>query len=72
VATHPVTGQKRITVTGNVINNSDTVTFIVTGKAKSGTVERIFRKDNGFPASDVVPYHGKVIWLLDKEAASMI
>lgn len=72
VTTHPVTGQKRITMTGKVINNSDSVTFLVTGKAKSGTVERIFRKDNDFPASDVVPYHGRLTWLLDKDAALMI
>jgi 6-phosphogluconolactonase len=72
VAVHPVTGQKRITVTGKVINNSESVTFLVTGKSKAETVERIFMKDNGFPASDVMPYHGRLAWLLDKEAASKI
>ena len=72
VATHPVTGQKRITVTGKVINNSGLVTFLVTGKSKSRTVERIFSNDKGFPASDVMPYHGRLVWLLDKEAASRI
>ncbi len=72
VAVHPVTGQKRITVTGKVINNSDMVTFLVTGKSKSRTIEKIFRRDNDFPASYVMPYHGRVVWLLDKEAASKI
>ena len=40
VATHPLSGQKRITITGKVINNSDVVTFLVTGHSKADVVER--------------------------------
>ncbi len=44
VALHPVTHQKRITITGRVINNSVRVVFLVTGKKKAGIVENIFNK----------------------------
>jgi 6-phosphogluconolactonase len=75
VAVHPVTGQKRITITGKVINNSDSVIFLVTGQNKAQIIDSIFRKradSVNFPASFVIPLHGKVIWLLDEQAGEYI
>jgi 6-phosphogluconolactonase len=75
VATHPLSDQKRITLTGRTINNADKVTFLVTGKKKSGIVEKILNKDfssQNFPASLIVPAYGEIIWFLDKEAASLL
>lgn len=71
VAVHPVTLQKRITLTGKVINNADTVVFLVTGKKKAGIVEKIIKKDSSaqnFPASYIVPVYGVLNWYLDKAA----
>jgi 6-phosphogluconolactonase len=72
VATHPLTGQKRITVTGKVINNSDAVTFFVTGHSKAEIVEQIIKKDSDFPASFILPSHGRLVWLLDEKAGRLI
>ena len=72
VATHPVSGQKRVTITGKVINSSDAVTFLVTGHSKAGMIEQIFKTNREFPASLVLPANGRITWLLDEEAASFL
>ena len=72
VATHPQSGQKRISVTGSVINQTRMVSFIVTGEAKAEMVARILEKKPGWehlPASLVYPENGLLYWLLDKKAA---
>jgi 6-phosphogluconolactonase len=75
VSVHPVTRQKRITLTGPVINNADNVKFLVTGRKKSEIVRQIINKEGNymnFPASHIVPVHGTIEWLLDAEAASLL
>ncbi len=75
VAEHPVTGQKRITLTLPVLNNAARVTFLVTGYAKSWIVEEILKRVNDFkkyPAAMVKPYTGDIEWYLDRAAASKL
>ncbi|MBK7713250.1 MAG: 6-phosphogluconolactonase [Bacteroidales bacterium] len=75
VASHPVTMQKRITITGRVINNAERVAFLVTGRQKAAVVEKILNKRSSgqnFPASGIVPVNGELLWFLDKDAASML
>ena len=72
-AIHPSTKQKRITLTGKVINNSGEIYFLVTGKKKSIIVEKILNKKNNylkFPASHINPFNGELFWFLGDEAAS--
>lgn len=72
-AVHPGSKQKRITVTGRIINNSEKIYFLVTGKNKSIAADKIINKKNNylkFPASHIKPVNGKVIWFLDRKAAS--
>ena len=74
-AVHPSTSQKRITITGKVINNSASIIFIVTGKNKAEIVNNIIGlRDNKkqFPASYVKSSEGRIVWYLDEEAASLI
>jgi 6-phosphogluconolactonase len=74
-AAHPVSGQKRVTITGKVINNAWEVVFIVTGSGKAPVIGRIFNKDAesvNFPAAYVVPFHGNLSWLLDEKAGEFI
>ena len=74
-ASHPVTGQRRVTITGKVINNAHNIVFIVTGKSKSVVVAEILInkiESKKYPASFVKPTKGKLIWLLDKEAADLL
>ncbi|MFO7933144.1 MAG: 6-phosphogluconolactonase [Bacteroidales bacterium] len=73
VATHPGTGQSRITITGRVINAAKRVTFLVTGKNKAEVVREVLRKEGRFreyPAAMVAPAGGKLEWYLDVDAAS--
>jgi 6-phosphogluconolactonase len=74
VAAHPKTGQKRITITGKVINAAKFVAFLITGKNKAGIIAEIFTKTGAYqtyPASFVHPEKGELMWLLDNEAASI-
>ena len=75
VTVHPVTRQKRITLTGRIINNAEFVTFIVTGKKKADVVEKIIKKNRPdviFPASYVVPLYGVLRWFLDEDAGRLL
>ncbi|MBZ0182169.1 MAG: 6-phosphogluconolactonase [Melioribacteraceae bacterium] len=75
VAVHPDSFQKRITLTGRVINNSKVIIFLITGKSKSSVVAEILKKSDEskkYPASLVKSENGKLIWLLDKDSASLL
>lgn len=75
VATHPDSGQQRITLTGSVINNAARVVFLVNGKAKAAVVKEILEGGAGanqYPASRVAPTDGRLLWILDREAASLL
>jgi 6-phosphogluconolactonase len=72
VSVHPVTGQKRITVTGELIGDAAEVIFIVTGKNKAGVVAEILEKTEAsgrYPAAHIRPAQGTLTWLLDRDAA---
>jgi 6-phosphogluconolactonase len=73
VAIHPLTDQKRITLTGKVINNADSIYFLVTGKKKALIVDEILKASESslnYPASHIMPLYGSLIWFLDEEAAN--
>ncbi|MEI7980002.1 MAG: 6-phosphogluconolactonase [Bacteroidota bacterium] len=71
-AEHPVTKQKRITMTGKIINHAKTVVFIATGRAKATRTAQIIHRTEGYdllPAAHVCPAKGELFWLLDRQAA---
>lgn len=73
VATHPESGQKRVTLTGTVINNSKEIIFLVTGSNKAEKAKEILEKTgdyNSYPAFKVAPE--KTTWLMDEEAAKLL
>ncbi|WP_026956133.1 6-phosphogluconolactonase [Algoriphagus vanfongensis] len=75
VATHPDSGQKRVTITGKVINQAKNVAFLVTGESKKEKVKEVINREgefNSYPASMVNPTSGELIWFLDQEAATGI
>ncbi|TAI49151.1 6-phosphogluconolactonase [Flagellimonas allohymeniacidonis] len=75
VATHPDSGQKRVSINGKVINKAKTVVFLVTGQGKAEKVKTITEKAEGFkqyPASLVQPESGDLVWFLDRDAASSL
>ncbi|HEX2935247.1 MAG TPA: 6-phosphogluconolactonase [Bacteroidales bacterium] len=72
---HPETRQKRITLTGKVINNASNVIFLVTGDAKADKVSSIFNNDHlalNYPAHKVKPVNGNLSWYMDSEAAKQL
>jgi len=60
----------RLTATYDLLNQTDTVLFLVTGGSKAEMVRRIFDGEPA-PASGVKP-RGVVRWLLDEAAASRL
>lgn len=73
VATHPETGQNRVTITGKIINNADLILFWITGSKKVDIVDTIIHKKRDYlkyPASLADP--AKSIWMLDEKAATKI
>lgn len=73
VATHPSTGQKRITITGKVINNSRAVTFLATGERKSETLKKVLKeKDERLPATYIQPFNGSLKYFVDESAARLL
>ena len=75
VATHPDSGQLRITITGKLINRAKRVVFLVTGSNKSHKVREIVKREGNYlsyPASLVGPVNGELIWFLDEDAAAAL
>ena len=75
VAIHPESGQKRVTITGKVINNAKHVYFLVTGKNKAGILADIYYKKGRYekyPSAYIKPVNGKLSWLIDKAAAKFL
>lgn len=74
-ATHPETGQSRITLTGKVINNARKVIFMASGKNKAKVVNEIFNSKGNcknYPAYYIRAEKGEVEWFLDEKAASLL
>lgn len=75
VASHPMSGQKRVSITGKVINNASAVAFLVTGKNKKERVKEIIDQEPNsayYPANLVDPEDGSLHWFLDKDAATLL
>jgi 6-phosphogluconolactonase len=75
VATHPLSGQKRITITGKVLNNANRVFFLVTGASKSQRISEIMNDEDAaklLPAYYISPTNGELIWFIDEAAAQKI
>ena len=75
VATHPVTFQQRVTLTGKAINNAEKVCVLVTGANKAERMSEIWsegEKGNKLPAGWILPTEGQSIWFADKKATIRI
>lgn len=75
VAEHPSTNQKRITLTGRVINNAEATVFLVTGKKKAHVVSAVINGDETserYPAAHIKPVYGSLDFFLDREAGSLL
>lgn len=71
IGIHPVSKQKRITLTGNSIKNADRITFLISGMSKKKAVHDILNENDNakfYPANFIKPLHGKLEWYIDKAA----
>ena len=69
VASNPFTGQKRVTLTGKVINNANRICFLVSGAAKAKRLAEIWGNEsmaNLLPAAHIQPTSGNLDWYIDE------
>ena len=61
----------RITLTLPVLNHAACVMFLVSGADKSNIVHEVLENENAkLPSQKVRPENGRLLWLLDRAAAS--
>ena len=71
IAVNPESGQKRITLTGEVLNHAKRVAFLVAGTSKSRIFNEIISgSDNAsaYPASHIHPI-GELHWFVDEDCS---
>ena len=68
IVSHPVSGQQRITLTGQLINNSRRVAFLVSGESKARVFDKIYHQKEGsrnYPAARIQT-KGDLFWFIDE------
>lgn len=71
VATHPDSGQKRVTLNGKVINKAKQIHFLVTGASKKEKINEIFNKTGEYttyPAAHIE----RAEWWIDESAGAVL
>lgn len=75
VATHPKSGQKRVTLSGSTLNHALRVCFLVTGPDKAERIMEVATNQEKawrLPAAHIHPVNDEVVWYLDEAAAKEI
>lgn len=75
IGTNPDSGQKRVTITGPVINNAKTICFLATGRGKAERLDEILNQRDGhkaYPATHISPINGELYWYIDNDAATKL
>jgi len=65
----------RITLTPPVLNRAATVIFLVSGAAKAPALAAVLegeRRPDLYPAQAVAPVDGRLLWLVDRDAAAQL
>lgn len=69
-ATHPDSGQKRVSLSGSVLNNARLAVFLIAGASKMPVLSEIVNQTGDwrkYPAA-YIKNPGRVIWFLDEKA----
>jgi len=72
VGVHPTSEQKRITLTGHIINEASQVVFLITGISKAPVMRQIILREPNFakyPASYIHSANGLADFYVDKDAS---
>ncbi len=75
VSVHPVSNQKRITLTGHIINQADEVIFLITGSSKADILKQIIHREpefENYPASYIHARTYPAHFYLDRTAAEKL
>jgi 6-phosphogluconolactonase len=65
----------RITMTAEVFNNAEKLVFLVAGEDKAAALKSVLtgaREPQQLPAQLIQPRRGRLLWILDREAASLL
>jgi 6-phosphogluconolactonase len=64
----------RVSLTLPMLNHASQVLFLAAGRAKAGVVHEVLEDGNPkqYPAGMVTPVRGRVTWMIDREAASLL
>ena len=63
----------RLTMTLPVLNRAREIVFLVAGKGKASVTKAILEKSAiGLPAQRIQPLNGRLMWLMDGEASSLL
>jgi 6-phosphogluconolactonase len=63
----------RITLTFPVLNHASEVVFMVSGAGKAQILSEVLRPGaRKYPAQNVQPENGRLLWLVDRDAGSML
>jgi len=74
VANHvPATGASRISMTPKILNEADSILFLVAGSNKSKALAEVLEHPaNRLPAARIRPVRGILTWMIDQSAGSLI
>ncbi|OOF78865.1 6-phosphogluconolactonase [Rodentibacter caecimuris] len=75
IATHPESGQIRISKTAKLIERAKRITYLVTGESKAEILKEIQTvpaEDLPYPAAKIKAQNGITEWYLDKAAAELL
>lgn len=75
IATHPESGQIRISKTAKLIEQAKRITYLVTGESKAEILKEIQTvpaEDLPYPAAKIKAQNGITEWYLDKAAAELL
>ncbi len=68
-----ISKKERITLAFSVINNANNIIFLVSGSNKAKIVKEVIEEGNNLlPAAMVRPKNGKLFFLMDKSAGSLL
>jgi len=65
----------RITMTAPVLNNAETIIFLVGGKDKAETLQKVLEGDpqpDLLPSQLIQPSHGQLLWIIERAASSRL
>lgn len=65
-------GQFRLTMTIPLVNNASNIVFLVSGEDKASVLKEVLEGEGRYPAEMIRPVNGRLVWMVDKQAAEFL